>query len=111
MMPLIARLIEIRHVRQKNCFARQKHGHVRARSFLGKIPDVPAAERGDGAYDHEEQNSFHKCWMLDAGCWIATELIRSTVNYPTLAHLSPLHHPLLRVCIATPADEIAGVRP
>src|SRR6266496_4408122 len=53
--PLIACSIEIRHVGHKNCLARQKHAYVCARRFLGKIPDVPACDRGRRA-DDDEQN-------------------------------------------------------
>ena len=77
-MPFIARPIEIRHVRQKNCLAWQKHAYVRTRSFVGKIPDVPAAERGDRAYDYEENDPFHGRQTVAAGVSPA----KSKLSYP-----------------------------
>src|SRR6266705_5989720 len=44
--PLIACSIEVRHMRQENCLARQKHAHVRTRSSLRKMQDVPSRDRG-----------------------------------------------------------------
>jgi len=54
MMPLIARPVEVRQVRQKNRFAWKKHTDGRARSFLRNAPSVPDGDCGDRAGDYEE---------------------------------------------------------
>jgi hypothetical protein len=50
-IPVIAGSIEVRHVRQKNCFPGQKRAYRRARNLLGKSPVVPTGECGDGEPD------------------------------------------------------------
>src|SRR4029077_18037483 len=60
MMPLIARSVEVRQVRQKNRFAWKKHADRPARSFLRNAPGVPDNDCDGRAGDHKERDSSHE---------------------------------------------------
>ena len=58
-MPLIAGLIEVRHVCQKNCVPRQERAYRRAGNSLRKIPEVPTSEGGDSERENQQRQTFH----------------------------------------------------
>ncbi len=67
---LIARSIEVWHVGQENCFAREKRTHRGARSLLGNAPDVPDGEGSDGDGDCETYSSSHEKRSVTLRAWV-----------------------------------------